>query len=318
MRILITFLLSVSALFGANVMSRNGFTVIPAIGGTAGSTINGRASVSEINGLTLVMNSKTTTWSNNIAARFSASRPNTRSTWIANNFAYAFDAASFSSKIIYVLPLLGQDMIAALEPIVDTLTVGYADGGAFGNGDFSESTGLQGDGATKVLNSRIKPSQLGTSNSGGIGYWENNIDFTGNTAYLMTGCTNTAGTNYYVTGGGPGDNALLYWGNPANLPSHSAVAATNGHFYGQRSSSTLREVYKNGSLIGNNTTSDATSGANEQNIAFVGCKGSSYLYFKGRAACCYLTDGTMSSGDVSAFHTLLLDYLFTPTGRPSS
>jgi hypothetical protein len=301
-----------------SIGKRNNFTVTPPIGSIGSVRVNG-FSISEINGQTIAMNSKVTTWSNNIATRNAASRPNLKSTWIANNLANAIDAASYGSKIKYLLPFIGPDNIAALEPLIDTLAVGYADnvgGAAF---TFSEATGMQGDGATKVMDTRITPSQLGTSNNGGIGYWENNIAFDGTTtnisAAFSTDNTNVFGLAVHST-----FPALFWWGLQANSATSGSSSATNGHFYGQRSSATSREVFKNGSSLATNTTSDATSGASDRTIAIIGrhLGGGTYSYFHGRCACYYLTDGTMSSGDITALDTLLRDYLFTPTGRPAS
>lgn len=111
----------------------------------------------------------------------------------------------------------------------------------------------------------------------------------------------------------------MYWGAVANSAGILTGSGTNGHFYAERSSSTSRVIFKNGSTLASNTTSDATSGASEQNISVVGIRnGAAQLYWAGRCALAYMTDGTMGSTNAAAFDTLLRTYLFTPTGRPSS
>lgn len=319
MKYLLLWLTLCTAAFATNVQYRNGFQITPKIGSINGTAINGISSSSEVNGQTVVLAAETTTWSNGIAVRFGASRPNTRSTWLANAIVRDLAATSYGSKIVYLLPMLGQDNVAALQPLIDTLAVGYADNVGGANFAFSEATGMQGDGATKVLDSRIKPSQLGSSNNGGIGYWENNIDFTGTTIYLPMGCQDTGATNYYALGTYVSYQGLVYWGTAANLAGVLTGAGTNGHYYGQRSGATSREIFKDGSSLATNTTSDPASGASDSTIYMIGFNAhGSALYWKGRCALAYMTDGTFSSGNVSSFHTFLIDHVFTPTGRPTS
>lgn len=312
-----------------SVWQRNGFTVIPKIvggfGTTAQSTVNGLTGVSEINGATVVVDAEVTTWSDAVGAISGTnSRPNTRSTWLAQNLIMALKDTAYNSKIVYLLPMFGQSFAAAQTPLRDALGKGSATNvaNAFLAGDFSEATGLQGNGTSKALDSLIKPSELGTSNNGGIGYWENNIAFDGTTVYLFAGCHDVAGTNYYSVGGWSAAlKANMNWGLPANGVSDVSTTATNGHFYCERSGATAREIYKNGVSLGTNTTSDAAANANAETMAIVGLKAGSthaFYFFHGRCAVAYFTDGTMGATNAAAFDTLLRTYLFTPTGRPAS
>lgn len=319
--LLLALLLCSTASAATSVYQRNGFSIFPGVSTIAGTKINGiTATGFSINGFALYLDAEVTAWSAGIQSASPGSRPNTKSSTIANTLSVVIKQQSYSAKIVYLLPLLGQDIAATLMPLRDSLTAGYADnvGGAFVNGDFTEATGVQGNGSTKIINTKITPSQLGTTNNGGIGYWETNIAFDGTTTW-MAAAFNNANSNFF---GVYADGSLLgrcYWGGGSNYADSGAGTATNGHYYGQRSGSTSREIFKNGSSAGTNTTSDATSGASERTIAFPGYHiNASYAFFHGRCAVFYLTDGTMSSGDASSFNTLLLTYLFTPTGRPSS
>ena len=244
---------------------------------------------------------------------------NAGSVTIADNLIKAIKASPYNSKIIYLLPLLGQDLYAARMPLRDTLGKGICTKVAFDHPDFSQATGLQGNGSSKVLDLLVKPSELGASNNGGIGYWENNVNFTGTTVYQPAGCRNAAATHVYSTAIDAGYDGLFYWGAPGNFAG-LAGTGTNGHIYGERSSATSRELFKNGVSIGTNTTNDATDGAGDNNIYVVGYNvaPSPPLFWAGRCAVAYLTDGTMGATNAAAFHSLLLTYLFTPTGRPSS
>jgi hypothetical protein len=235
---------------------------------------------------------------------------------IANNLVRVLHGKSYYSKIKYLLPMLGQGIGAARVPLIDSLNVGAATNTSFLDADFNQSTGLQGNGTTKRLDSLIKPSQLGTSNNGGLGWWENNISLGGNVQPI--GCYNTASTNRYVIDL-RANVRNFRWGVPGN-GAGDTTTATNGHYYGQRSSSTNRSLYFNASLLNSNATNDATSGASDRSILIVGCDegGSTITPWPGRGAMAYLTDGSLTTIEISDFDAVLRSYLFAPTGRPTS
>lgn len=317
-RILILFLWAATAtLSAADSYQRNGFTVVPRIAGstpTTGSTINGRAGVSAVNGSTVVVDSETSTWITRIVAINAPSQPNTRSVWIATNLARQLLAASYSAKVVWLMPFLGSDLTSARVPIRDSLAKGAA---TFTGLSYSEGSGLTSNGINQWFDSLIKPSELGASNSGGMGVWVISApDNTGTAGGTFAGYTTTANASYFSILGLPTINGLFTWGAPANGTSYSATAATTGNFYGERSSSTSRQLFKNGSSIGTNTTSDTASQAADYTIHFLGLNtigsGTSYKGIIGYAA---LTDGTLGPTDASAFHTLISNYLIAPSGR---
>ncbi len=234
---------------------------------------------------------------------------------LANNFVLLLQRKSYYVKVKYLLPLLGAGIGAAQVPLIDVLNVGIATNTNFVNSDFSQSTGLQGDGSTKYLDSLIKPSQLGTSTNGGLGFWENNISFGSNVEPI--GCYNTAANNRYVLDLRSNLRAFR-WGNAGNGAS-DAVAATNGNYYGQRLSATSRTVYFNGSLLATNSTNDTTAGASDQTIQIVGSnEAGTPAPWPGRCAVAYMTDGTMTTDEVGDLDSLLRNYLLGPTGKPMS
>lgn len=234
---------------------------------------------------------------------------------IARNLLSQLQRKSYFTKIKYIYPFLGRNLAAARTPLI------YAGLGGttvaaninFVEADYSLSTGIQGNGSTKLLNTGVLPSQLGTSNNGGFGWIETNINFTGSTTETM-GCDNSDGSQRFVIDlrsteefGG--------WGLGANF-ARISIPATNGRYYFQRSSATLRELFKNGSSVVTNLTSDAASGANNRIIYLFGNNRlPSAQCWKGRGACAYFTDGTLSSADVADLDQTLVDYLMIPTGR---
>lgn len=231
---------------------------------------------------------------------------------IALALSDALVAFSGFAKIKWLLPLLGANLIAARVPLIDTLGVGIAGNTAFVDADFDQATGLQGNGSSKYLDSLIKASDLGSSNNGGLGWWENNINLAGNVEPM--GAYNNAASTRYVLDL-RSTLAAFRWGSPGNSASNASTAV-NGHYYGQRSSSSSREIFLDGVSLATNTASDATSGANERNLLVVGAdEGGAIAPWPGRCAVAYMTDGTLTPTEITDLHTLLDTFLITPTGR---
>jgi len=243
---------------------------------------------------------------------------------IAQNFFSHFLATGFDAKVKYILPLLGTGIAAARMPLRDTLGVGAAANTGFVDGDFSQATGLKGNGTSKLFDLLIKPNQIGNSNdNGGLGYWENNIDFGGTGEVPLGVYRNSA------TGGVRYDLDLrntisqFIWGNFGGGGGFAtnASAAVNAHYYGQSGSTTSQELFINGSSVATGSGIAANrDNSGDANIRLMGClttnvPSDTFVYWKGRCAVAYMTDGSLTSGNISAFHTLLQTYLITPTGR---
>jgi len=236
----------------------------------------------------------------------------TNSVALADALIVQLKTKSYESKIKYLLPLLGSNLAAARVPLRDTLGVGIATNTNFVDANFSQATGLQGNGTSRYLDLLIKPSQLGTGSNGGIGYWEKSVSFSGTGVEPIGVYGVAASTRFVIDLRSAVRN--FRWGTASN-GAGDTTAAGNGHYYGQRSSATLRRLYFNGSTLASNTTSDAAAGTAEFNIRLLGCYTGSSTYWAGRCAVAYLTDGTLSDADAADLHTLLTDYLITPTGR---
>jgi hypothetical protein len=231
---------------------------------------------------------------------------------IANAFVKKVKTKSYYSKIIYLNAMLGTGIGAALVPLIDKLGVGAATNSGFLDADFNQALGLQGNGA-KILNTNILPSSLGTTNNGGLGHWENNYTGSGNVEPI--GCYNNNGSSRFVIDLRPAVRNFR-WGTASNGAGDTA-AADNAHWYGQRSSATSRELFRNAISININTTNDATSQTNDLYIHLMGSYENIGQYpWPGRCGLAYLTDGTLSGDEISDFNLLLRAYLIGPTGKP--
>ncbi len=232
---------------------------------------------------------------------------------IASHLIRVLQVKSYYPKIKYLLPMLGVGIGAARAPLIDVLGVGSSTSNNFIDGDFSQNTGLQGNGSNKWLDTTIKPAQLGSSNNGAYGWWENNINLSGNVEPV--GCYSSGGAERYVLDL-RSSFKVFSWGNFGNNGGQG-TAATNGHYYGQRASATSRTLYFNGTSVGTNANNDTSSGANDTNIRFVGSNGGDPAW-PGRCAVAYLTDGTLTSDEIVNLDEVLRSVLMIPSGKPTS
>lgn len=230
---------------------------------------------------------------------------------IASNLAQVLQTKSYYRKIRYLLPFLGKGINAARVPLIDTGNVGAATNTNFVDGDFTQATGLQGNGSSKIFNLNIAPDTVAT----GIGYWENNINFGGTDSGAMGVGVSGPDRRWYLDL--RASLRIFSWGTFAER-AEAGGAATNGLFYGQSTSATERFLFFNGTQLASDTTSDSqTSGA--ISLRLMGWEYDAVLYYwAGRCAVSFVTNGQLSAAEISDFQTTLQSYLMTPTGRPSS
>lgn len=264
------------------------------------------------------LNPETIVWRNRAIAAGGTFASNSIS--LADALINAIAAASFNSKIIYLLPILGGNLATALVPLRDTLGVSSPTNSNFVDADFTQATGLQGNGTTKVLDSKIKPSQLGTGSNGGIGFWENNLSFSATgalIAYSLQTDPNPNNYDYFYISAGSSASEFAWNVNTGAFFTTYSTPSVNGHYYGQRASATSRTLYLNGTSVAVTTGSNGAPGASGGNFFILGTNrvGASTGYHNGRCAVAYMTDGTLTGAEVTAFNTLLQTYLITPTGR---
>lgn len=252
------------------------------------------------------------TWKQNVISNSGSLHQN--SPIFASNFIYSITGSSYFNKIVYLLPMLGANLNAALVPLIDVLNAGPATSSNFTNSDYTQGTGLQGNGINKIINTNVYPSQLGTSSNGGYGYWENNISFGADSD--MMGCYCNDSSRRYTLDMRTNPLEILFWGNPSGDSCAGHTLPSNSHYYGQRSSSANLRLYRSGALIASGSSNGATS-MNERTIHVVGADegGSGLTFWAGRCALTYMTDGTMSASEVADFHSCLAINLISATGK---
>ncbi len=227
---------------------------------------------------------------------------------VATNLARVLQTKSYYPKMRYLMPFLGVGINAARVPLIDTLGVGAAANNSFVDGDFSQSSGLQGNGSGKTFDTLLKASQLSPSdNNAGFGYWALAVNVGG----WSFGSRPAQGLYGFLLDNTPRE--LFYYGGADG--SQVDVGNANGayDYYAQRSSPTSRTIYQNAVSIGSTSSSTTDSGNNGANVFLMGIDGS--FTTDGRCGAAYLTNGSLSVSEISDLHSTLSFYLMAPTGR---
>ncbi len=203
---------------------------------------------------------------------------------------------------------LGADAYSAAIPLLDRFGRGARISGVF-DVHWSETTGIAFSGAS-YIDSLVRPAELGSDNSGGIGWWEAVATASGNVEPM--GCYSTGDTQRYVLDL-RSSLCAFRWSDPSTAASSSSARAA-GHYYGQRSSAARRTLYFDGAAIASNTSSDGASGAGDRTIWLGGSNLSAPELWTGRCLLAYMTDGTLTDAQIATLHDVLSDWL-TAIGR---
>lgn len=233
----------------------------------------------------------------------------------ASDLADAIDAWSGAADLRYFLPLIGDDIATALTPLYDRGLRGRPTNNNFVDADVSNSGGLVGDGSTKAITLPFKPSELGSSNSGGIGCWPLTTATTAFGVVMGMGTNPGSGVQEYLIVVN-GTTQSFKWGTSANQASRSDSNRI-ADFYGQRSSATSRELFENGVSVATDTTSDSASAASTDDIRGMGSNNSVFAsptFWDGACGLFYATNGTLTPTEISELHDILTAFM-TATGR---
>ncbi len=224
---------------------------------------------------------------------------------------------SYLAKLVYFLPFLGASIEGACVPLVDAYGAGPVTAVAFAEADYSEGAGIQGNGSTKILISTLRPMDL-NGNLGGLGWWE--LAFTGSGNSEPIGYGDASPDNRFTLDL-RSNRRFFCWGAVSASESlcDQDIAASSGHWYGQKSAAAARLLALNGGVLLENTTSESTSQANTgAGRTFVFCGANydgTYYPWPGRGGCAYLTMGTLTASELAELHADILEYLMVPTGR---
>lgn len=211
-------------------------------------------------------------------------------------------------KLPLVIPLLGNDINAAIQPLINKCNCNPINAG-FINSDFSEISGLNG-GYGKLVHLQIRPTDIAIWNRGGLGYWELNIP-SAIDCEVFGGYRSSEDNRFQIFLRTSTPRQLFWWGSPSNANAGSTVeAAGNNHYLGQRTGSSPGScsLYKNGIIVGSSSTSaDSAPGADIVKLTLMGATFTDTqtvsTYHSGRCGIAYLSDGTLTTGEIYSLHT---------------
>ena len=229
---------------------------------------------------------------------------------VADSLVVVLKSKSYYSKITYLLPMLGGTMDSLCVPLVDPLDAGRAANTLFVDSDISPTRGLVGGRTGTRLTLPISPSASGTGGNGGIGWYGKNSVFLGGYADSPLGIRSGGG---YFELSLTSTTATFRWGNVTGIT--GSVAQSDGFYYGQRSSSSNRSLYKDGAQISTSTTSDTTPVASARYYSLSQYAGGTYYDFHGDCLAVVVTDGTLTSDEAGDLYVTLNTHLITPLQR---
>lgn len=229
-----------------------------------------------------------------------------------NTFVLAAKAHSYWTKLSVFAPLTGDQLLAALVAFKPktTNTVTFA-ANNFVSGDYTEATGLLGDGSTKYIDTGLLSTSL-----------------TANSSHLMVynrSSSSNSGRHGAADGGGifetyaPYGDATFYSDqydtSSGRTASNSGIGTPYGFLVASRTASNSHVLYRNGSSVASSNTTGSGGTLTAINVYFFAVNsGSGAAGFADcRLAAFSFGDG-LTSGDVSNYSTDL-NALQTSLGR---
>ena len=170
-----------------------------------------------------------------------------------NTFVVAAKNNNYWNKLLRINLFCGDQLTAALVP----LKVGGGNptetNTNFVSGDYTEATGLKGNGSSKRLDTGIVPSTMLTLNDTHSSMYNRSSAGGGS-----MGCVSGGGTNFirFLFPDSSNGKGLDDHNNNGNgrLATASALSTPFGFGIGNRSSSTSHDIYRNGTSIASNAT----------------------------------------------------------------
>lgn len=221
-----------------------------------------------------------------------------------STFVKSAKASGYWDKLTRVNLFCGDQLAAALVP----LKVGG--GGTtdtnvnFVSGDYSESTGLTGNGSTKYLKTGLLANAL-TANDTHLALY-NLSSSTGATNDLVMGAMALGGAGDRISLAGPFSDAKVYSDQyntvAGRVSSGAAIGTPYGFVVGSRTAADAHAAYRAGSLLSSNTTTGGALPAFEIYV-FAWNDGGSAAEFGAHAAGAYSIGSGLTSSDVTAYNT---------------
>lgn len=222
-----------------------------------------------------------------------------------SNFCKAAKGAGYWNKLNRINLICGNQLAAALVP----LKVG---GGSatdtnvnFVGGDYTEATGLTGNGTTKYLNTGLNPSIALTANDTHLAVYSRS------SAEIASGATMgcfTAAAAIFSLYAPLGSDGKLYSSQyngsaPGRVVSAAAISTPFGFCVGSRSASNAHAAYRNAVSLASEASTGGALPNNANFLVFAVHDGASPTAFSSMTISAYSIGSGLSAADVTAYNT---------------
>jgi len=231
-----------------------------------------------------------------LAAGGTVSQPTLRA---ASTMVRTLKTAGIWSRVSRLNLFAGDQLTACLVPLIVGAGNATDTNVNFVAGDYTEATGLSGDGATKYLDT----GWAGYALTGGMSvYLRTALAAVGQ---RLIGARNVASTQIFTLGKSTGTETAAVWGQASVL---SQTETTGPAFYhAKRAAPTDFSLYKNGSSIGSSAVSVTPASPGSGMYVFCGNNGSNVAELPttsgAKLAGYAIDDGTMSVADETTWNT---------------
>lgn len=224
-----------------------------------------------------------------------------------SNLVRGLKADGIWPKINRLNTFCGDQLAAAMVP----LKVG---GGSatetnvnFVGGDYTEATGLTGNGTTKYINTGLNPSVSITSNDSHIAVYNRASAEAAGGATM--GCATGGFAASFTLYAPLGSDGLLY-SNQYNVGtgrvvSGAVIGTPYGFCVGSRTAANSHTIYRNGSSVNTNATSGGALPVNANFLVFALHDGASAVAFSTAVVAAYSVGSGLTGADVTAYNTHL-------------
>lgn len=198
---------------------------------------------------------ETKRWVGNIVANSGTISNN--SIWIGDQFVKRSYINGYRSQIQVLYLRLGNNLNAALCPIIDDLSAGMATNVNFVEGDFTEIGGLGNlTNTNKYTNTNVSAASFGAANSYSMVTCLKEQTGTSSYVFIGAGVTTPSSSSYILTAAGTAGYMYSRLGgaDPTNIAAKSDVAAKS-IFIGSRTGTTTHYSYDDAAASANNSAS---------------------------------------------------------------
>jgi len=190
-----------------------------------------------------------------------AETSNERSLQHVDKFVRDCKEADIWNFLSEVIPLVGNGLTAATTKL-KFLSTAYAVAVNFVSGDYSETTGLTGDAATKYLNLNVDSGTLGAT--GHMAFYSR-ADNGSSSNRSCLGIINSGSTEMYWLGStNPLTGAMARWGKTTLATSGAQML--KGFYLSQRASTTDLRVFRNGQQVASASAATTPAVVNSLNV----------------------------------------------------